>query len=428
MDAAAQFKVVSQGDYARKIRASQHRPSHTKSTSGCLMCKAKKVKCDETKPICVRCQRNGRQCAYPQSGICKATPSYSTSMSRQNPGSALSVLSAVTIISFSSPSAKNGTPSVYLMQHLHQDWGQIFDIPCSPEILSLFKSHSLVRNTILAITACHLRHVSPGVIHHRVAEHFQQSLALHDYQATLDTPRQELGQSDVDVLLVSAVLLNILALTLPESETSEVSDSWVFSLRQDRLGWLALQAGLRPLIVSMWGQEEANLKRSLDFLSRVFLGVGNGDWAPVRPTHNLDGVPDTWIKVFGLDKGPDDENEENEDDIFRAPVTVLIWLRKLEPVRKNVLLNFTFLSKMNTKLRDMLFTRDERAMWLFGYWLGLMSGFKGVWWCDKRVERDYQAILIWLEHLRLDDRPGIEGKLWKELMMDIKLAPVFIQL
>ncbi|KAL6412765.1 hypothetical protein AUP68_03972 [Ilyonectria robusta] len=44
MDAAAQFKVVSQGDYARKIRASQHRPSHTKSTSGCLMCKAKKVK------------------------------------------------------------------------------------------------------------------------------------------------------------------------------------------------------------------------------------------------------------------------------------------------------------------------------------------------------------------------------------------------
>lgn len=176
------------------------------------------------------------------------------------------------------------------MQHLHQDWGQIFDIPCSPEILSLFKSHSLVRNTILAITACHLRHVSPGVIHHRVAEHFQQSLALHDYQATLDTPRQELGQSDVDVLLVSAVLLNILALTLPESGTSEVSDSWVFSLRQDRLGWLALQAGLRPLIVSMWGQEEANLKRSLDFLSRVFLGVGNGDWAPVRLAHNLDGA------------------------------------------------------------------------------------------------------------------------------------------
>ncbi|KAH7134736.1 hypothetical protein B0J13DRAFT_641379 [Dactylonectria estremocensis] len=285
MDSAAQFKVVSQGDYARKIRSSHKRPPHTKSMSGCLMCKTKKVK------------------------------------------------------------------------------------------------------------------------------------------ATLDTPRRELGQPDVNVLLLSAVLLNILALSLPESETSEVSSSWVYSLREDRLGWLAMQAGLRPLILSVSGREE-NLKNTMDFLNRVFLGAGCGSWKLVKATHDLVGVPDNWVRVFGLDRNLEDENLVNLNDIFRVPVIVLARLRHLEPVRRHVLIHFMFLGKIKAEFRNMLFTRDERALWLLGYWLGLMRRFKGLWWCDKRVERDYQAILTWLRHLRLADRPSAEGQLWGEMMNEIELAPV----
>jgi|SRR5271154_1581921 len=119
-------------------------------------------------------------------------------------------------------------------------------MPRSYEIISLSKSHSLVRNTILAITACHLRRVSPGILQHRIAERFQHSLALQDYQRVLDTPREKLGRSGVDALLLSTVLLNILAFALPESETAggggdhDPSTSWVFSPREDWLGWLAL--------------------------------------------------------------------------------------------------------------------------------------------------------------------------------------------
>ncbi|KAH7146444.1 hypothetical protein EDB81DRAFT_795248 [Dactylonectria macrodidyma] len=423
MDNAAQFKVVSQGDYARKIRGSHNRPPHTKSMSGCLMCKAKKVKCDEVKPVCLRCRRNGRRCAYiTQSSIHKTTPSHPTIVGHRNPGDRLSVLSAVTIPPFHSPSAKNGTSSLYLMHHLHQNWDQILDIPYGPEILSLSKSHSLVRNTVLAIAACHLRHVAPGVIHHRVAEHFQQSLALQDYQATLDTPRRELGQADVNVLLLSAVLLNILALALPESETPEVSSSWVYSLREDRLGWLAMQAGLRPLILSVSGRKES-LENTMEFLNRVFLGAGCGSWRLVRAAYDLVGVPDTWVRTFGLDRNLEDE----ADNIFRIPVIVLARLRYLEPVRRNVLIHFMFLGKIKAEFRSLLFTRDERALWLLGYWLGLMRRFKGLWWCNKRVERDYQAILTWLGHLRLADRPGVEGKLWGEMMKEIASAQVLNQ-
>ncbi|CAE6442030.1 unnamed protein product [Rhizoctonia solani] len=38
-------------------------PSQTRSRSGCLTCKARRKKCDETKPFCQRCERAGVQCS-----------------------------------------------------------------------------------------------------------------------------------------------------------------------------------------------------------------------------------------------------------------------------------------------------------------------------------------------------------------------------
>src|ERR1700712_3835315 len=36
--------------------------SRIKSNTGCLSCKARKVKCDEDKPVCRRCLSTGRKC------------------------------------------------------------------------------------------------------------------------------------------------------------------------------------------------------------------------------------------------------------------------------------------------------------------------------------------------------------------------------
>lgn len=38
------------------------RAAHTKSGAGCETCKARHVRCDETKPTCLRCQKAGREC------------------------------------------------------------------------------------------------------------------------------------------------------------------------------------------------------------------------------------------------------------------------------------------------------------------------------------------------------------------------------
>ena len=67
---------------------------------------------------------------------------------------------------------------------------------------------------------------------------------LDDFQKTIETPTDRLGQSGVDALLLSAAMLTILAFALPESETEEGGGSageqdpftsWVFSTKEDRL-------------------------------------------------------------------------------------------------------------------------------------------------------------------------------------------------
>ncbi|KAG8213721.1 hypothetical protein J3R82DRAFT_10423 [Butyriboletus roseoflavus] len=52
------------------------RPKYTRSKTGCLTCRVKKIKCDETKPICMRCTHGQRDCTWPE-GVPtrkKATP------------------------------------------------------------------------------------------------------------------------------------------------------------------------------------------------------------------------------------------------------------------------------------------------------------------------------------------------------------------
>ncbi|KIJ49610.1 hypothetical protein M422DRAFT_66083, partial [Sphaerobolus stellatus SS14] len=42
------------------------RPKYTRSKTGCLTCRVKKIKCDETKPNCTRCTHGQRECTWPE--------------------------------------------------------------------------------------------------------------------------------------------------------------------------------------------------------------------------------------------------------------------------------------------------------------------------------------------------------------------------
>ncbi|RFN51264.1 transcription factor [Fusarium flagelliforme] len=46
---------------------------HRRTRSGCFMCRSRRVKCDETRPICERCKKGNRECVYPDPPSSKAS-------------------------------------------------------------------------------------------------------------------------------------------------------------------------------------------------------------------------------------------------------------------------------------------------------------------------------------------------------------------
>ncbi|PBK58867.1 hypothetical protein ARMSODRAFT_1009975 [Armillaria solidipes] len=46
-------------------QAQRKRPKYTRSKTGCMTCRVKKIKCDETKPNCMRCTHGQRDCTWP---------------------------------------------------------------------------------------------------------------------------------------------------------------------------------------------------------------------------------------------------------------------------------------------------------------------------------------------------------------------------
>ncbi|KAI0374028.1 hypothetical protein BV20DRAFT_961978 [Pilatotrama ljubarskyi] len=64
---AAHMHVVAAAPTMRQESAAQRkRPKYTRSKTGCLTCRGKKIKCDETKPVCLRCSHGQRDCTWPE--------------------------------------------------------------------------------------------------------------------------------------------------------------------------------------------------------------------------------------------------------------------------------------------------------------------------------------------------------------------------
>ncbi|KAG7098785.1 hypothetical protein E1B28_000692 [Marasmius oreades] len=50
----------------QETTAQRKRPKYTRSKTGCMTCRVKKIKCDETKPNCMRCTHGQRDCTWPE--------------------------------------------------------------------------------------------------------------------------------------------------------------------------------------------------------------------------------------------------------------------------------------------------------------------------------------------------------------------------
>ncbi|CAK7225143.1 hypothetical protein SBRCBS47491_005791 [Sporothrix bragantina] len=413
-----------------------------------------------------------------------------------------------------------GTPANELLYHFEVTGTSLFGMPnFMGPILPLALQFPHLRGTALASAAAHLTHKAPGFKSYHLAKHYQQSIALNAYQTALSTPFVIQGQLGVDVLLMTAMLMNMLSFVMPldENESRNVWDgsipgppppcadpdpdprrSWVFSPHPNRLGWLALQMGLTPLLIATSPWREKSRLRLLFANSDDEQRTLSGTWQSLRR------VPQVWLDLFGLDRHsaprpnyrgsgvtsraesspPSQQNQASRsgedtdiyatdpakqlsktsqssrstpgfvsgpgtpastysnntastgststsggsmvestmseaDRIYRAPLRVISELRHIEPNERSMLQYFQFIGQLDNDYRQKLFERDEKALWIFGMWMGLLCRFDNVWWTRRRTRCDFRAIRLWLHLVGVAQRPGREGQIWQQLLQDM---------
>lgn len=324
-------------------------------------------------------------------------------------------LSSVTVDPFISSSQSYSTSGLDVVRHFQRNWGDIIQMPGSQHIISLSLVDPTLYSAVLAIAACHLRSTSSAAVQHRIAEYSHVSLAIRRYQKVLAVPRSTLSHAEVDVLLFSAILLNILAFTqLPASEDfSHSITSWLYNSNAGLQGWLAMQIGLIPLLISATSQ----LNETRSRLGQTIFGSDSRNWPTPDFDLDLSEVPNAWIEVFNL-------TDPRCLVAFGQPIAILRELRLVEPRGVNLCKNLLFVWKMSIEFRGLLCKRDIRAVWLFGYWFGLLCRYQGAWWSEKCSRENYVAICIYLDQLHLAEQPGVGGFMWEKMMMELKLAPM----
>ncbi|XWX01742.1 hypothetical protein V2A60_009771 [Cordyceps javanica] len=322
-----------------------------------------------------------------------------------------------------SKSPARGVSRVSLLHHINQHFHHS---PGSLEtagghmafILTLGMSRPYLLDVTLAVAACHLRHMyqangsfgeatADTISACRVAEHYQQSLAIRSFNQALAQPFDQEGS---DSVLISSMMLNLLSFALDDDD--DPSLSWVFTTAPDRLAWFSLSMGLAPLLMNTKEFHDQSVLRHIFDASDDEHQTYHGDG--IKPLYK---VPPHWLRLCGLDYTSNDP-----DCIFYEPVRVITELFSTSVGQKSFFLYMAFFGKVGVEFRSLLENDDEAAMWILGYWLGLLCRFDHIWWLSARARRDYRAICIWLDRRKVRRRPGAEGQMWRQLMVDLEGA------
>lgn len=298
---------------------------------------------------------------------------------------------------------------------------------------------------MLAVSAAHLRHhrTTPQARREsRVAEHFQQALALRGFRRALaQFPLAPDQQGTADALVLTCMLLNLLAFSLDDGDEngkeSNPSSSWIFSPHDpDRLSWFSLQLGLKPLLVAT-AHIRASSSNNTTILAQMYGKTTPDSKSSDTPPQNP--LPPHWLSFLcGGDGGGEDSDPDNP---LLEPARMLARVRDMPPQADETFLAYVgFVGALDADLRfrGLLEARDPRAVWLLGYWLGLMGRFGPCcWWLRARVEREWRAVCAWFGQAqrsrrgviagtsRSETEVGEEGGIWGLLMSEVEGAAVW---
>ncbi|KAJ5175443.1 uncharacterized protein N7482_001320 [Penicillium canariense] len=395
------FRVTVEGK--KQLSGFHSRRAHRKSRAGCLTCKKRRVKCDESKPDCSRCQKRGLDCCYASEvSLSNGARSLDEAFALEDPTTTFFTLSLDNVtrgieetLSFDinwKPDALWNSKSTHPMSTVaFQNFVRgatetmanpaIRDIMRTDMIRVSFTSAHLMY-TILAVGMLHLNRVSPSK-ERSLAESYFWLHAIQLYQKALSS---SVSKDNVDALLSSCMLMSVMTVC---PERFAVTDSWVLTNRPEAMNWLCFQSGLRCILTlaspcipsSIWATAFAGINKEE---RQIFDGAQQG----------RDGLDPDLADLCGID-----DLTTEKTSVYYSPLRILTSLLQLERNAPNSGHCTSFMGRLECDFLDLLRKRDPPALIILAHWMGLMCCVSQ-WqpWIEGRIRGECVAICMFLEH------------------------------
>ncbi|ODQ67723.1 hypothetical protein NADFUDRAFT_53879 [Nadsonia fulvescens var. elongata DSM 6958] len=328
------------------------RKAHNKSRLGCQTCKRRRIKCDETRPICLKCQNLGLECGYEIEARAKT---------KQFPKENAVLISATETIPGSLPSSSNIPPpledglamiDLRLLHHYNTVvWKTITDAGISDEeiwredlpVLAL--DNPFLMHALLCFSATHLSRTVKGI--------YDQAISFHRLQAMsmLREAVKSLKPENTDPLVASSLLLIMESLANASTHSAEArsasAQAWIFHVR-----------GAATILSAVW---------PLTPESRFYRLIG----MDLRDLNNSNVQFEIFHKVSttGLDIFDPDIADLYPVDLTSPYFPALAYLDKLQSQQNFpdfILRVFSFPALMDKKMGELLCAADTTARRILG--------------------------------------------------------------
>ncbi|KAI1126209.1 hypothetical protein F5Y10DRAFT_216029 [Nemania abortiva] len=408
------------------------RRSHKKSRAGCRRCKVRKIKCDEVHPRCGNCSKHGVSCDFEHPSIrdthapkpapaneASSVPAPTTEPSRPNSSASVTASAPSSVTHGDSPttlsdtttpttitgntpapiyktpeppplssttSKKNRMLELKLLHNFTTVTAKTLSVS-SPVLEKIwrvtvpelaFSSASYLADTLLAVSALHLRSSSPHDRELIRASHSYMASACSEYGACLS---KGVTESNAEALFLTSALIAFQSTASRIFSRDDVYDRTTgYSLP---LSWFHSFQGVKAVVAATWQWLR---------MSTIVIPIIES-----QPALNLDlsGHPTFFSDLM---VGVEDEIAKFESDpateietriAYQHAIAVLDWAHKIPYTGAPLV----FLATVSRRFIELLEARRPRALAILASYFALLKCLGDVWWLKGVARREIMGIV-----------------------------------
>lgn len=187
--AASDFDESQDEGLTSSVGQQNKRKRFTRSKAGCLVCRKRKVKCDETRPACLRCDNESRKCSYQEGDISSSPGRQSDGYAHRNTRPRTPAIDSTPIAS----SSRQGSSYDHHQQHLHSQQ-QIIPLEESQARMTGINEPTQYDDWLAFLFGTSTQDTIQSDLYASISEWMSNGILIPEASTTMSTPFTQFGR------------------------------------------------------------------------------------------------------------------------------------------------------------------------------------------------------------------------------------------